>query len=148
MSRYLEIEKLCYRWVRVSGKRVQQLIECCMLPEGFQKFGHVIQNANNASDAQILEFHIDTSEALVPFISESGKEFGGDLRQDFPPNTKPVMIIGQDESTFESNLKNGDTWVDKDGRGDMRPKGRGYGIMASLFISREFGAGIIFQTRK
>jgi len=32
---------------------------------------------------------------------------------------KPVLFIGQDESSIESNTANSNTWVDQDGRGAM-----------------------------
>jgi len=57
------------------------------------------------------------------------------LQFDFPYAAKPVLFIGQDESSIESNTANSNTWVDQDGRGAMRPKGRGYSMMVSGFLS-------------
>jgi len=64
------------------------------------------------------------------------------LQFDFLFGCRPIILIGQDESSYESNLKKSDTWVDKDRKGAMGPKGRGYGFMVSQFIAREWGISL------
>uniref|UniRef100_A0A7S3QH27 Uncharacterized protein n=1 Tax=Chaetoceros debilis TaxID=122233 RepID=A0A7S3QH27_9STRA len=134
--RYLKLERKCYRWVRVPKQSVDALVDAGILPIGYHKLGKHLGSSN------LIEFHIDTHEVLEVFVTPQGQQYGGDLAYNFPPGTKPIMIIGQDELTFESNNQRSDTWIDKDGKGAMRPKGRGFGLMCSSFICREWGSGL------
>lgn len=137
-----------------------ELIEMETLPKGFEKLGREVKVRNSHKrleqstwvevevdmdwneDSDVLEFHVDDHETLEVFISPFGQKYGGNLQFDFPLCSRPIMLIGQDESSNESNLKNSDTWVDKDGKGAMYPKGRGYGYMVSQFIAREWGISL------
>lgn len=67
-------------------------------------------------------------------ISES---YGGHLSVRMPPNTKPLMILGQDECIFKQYLFTKGVWVMPDGTRQLIPKEEGHGIMISSLCSRE-----------
>ena len=131
-----------YRWVQVPVSRIQEMIKWGIVPKNVLIFGREIKAPYCDNKEKKMEFHIDIHEAFLAFILKNGQEFGGDLAFDFPFCMKPVMLIGQDESSIDSNLANNGTWVDNEGKGSIRPKGRGHGMMISAFVSREFGFGL------
>jgi hypothetical protein len=56
--------------------------------------------------------------------------------------TRPIMIVGQDESVFAQYLLGSKTWVGPKGqRPPLLPKSEGDGFMISAFVSREFVFG-------
>ncbi|KAI2502373.1 hypothetical protein MHU86_12105 [Fragilaria crotonensis] len=55
--------------------------------------------------------------------------------------TRPMMIVGQDESVFAQYLLGAKTWVGPKGQRPLLPKSEGDGYMLSAFVSREFGFG-------
>ena len=108
----------------------------------------MIQNVNikafgkRVPHTNVIEFHVDMDEALWVYISDENKAFGGDLSVWKDVHEKPLIVLGQDESIFEQHMFPSGTWVDKDGKSALRPKGAGYGMMVSAFVSREFGIGL------
>ena len=90
----------------------------------------------------MYEYHVDVHPAFENFVSAHGKRYGGDLPYDLNYCLKPVLFIGQDESSLDSNTFKSSTWYDPDGKGTLRPKGGGYAIMISGFVSRELGVGL------
>ncbi|KAI2494022.1 hypothetical protein MHU86_20508 [Fragilaria crotonensis] len=52
--------------------------------------------------------------------------------------TRPIMIVGQDESVFAQYLLGSKTWVGPKGQRPLLPKSEGDGFMLSAFVSREF----------
>jgi hypothetical protein len=43
LYRYLELEKICYRWIQVPRKRIMELIEVETLPKGFDWLGREVK---------------------------------------------------------------------------------------------------------
>ena len=62
-----------------------------------------------------------------------------------PPNTKPLMILGQDECIFKQYLFTKGVWVMPDGTRQLIPKEEGHGIMISSLCSRELGYGCLLS---
>ena len=81
------------------------------------------------------EYHIDTHpkfENLDPKILIK-----------FPPNTKPLILIGQDESCFKQSCYSKKCWTCPSGEMKLLPKSDGYTWMISAFISRDFVVGLV-----
>jgi hypothetical protein len=55
--------------------------------------------------------------------------------------TRPLMIIGQDESVFAQHLLGSKTWAGPKGQRQLLPKSEEEVYMLSAFLSREFGFG-------
>ena len=55
-----------------------------------------------------------------------------------PSKSRYVIFLYHDETVFNANDAQGTTWVDPEGRGAIRPKGKGRGLMISDYIE-EFG---------
>ena len=53
----------------------------------------------------------------------------------------PLILIGQDKSIFKQFLILPKQWNLPDGTAPLNPKDKGYGIMLSSFVSRDFGYG-------
>ena len=59
-----------------------------------------------------------------------------------PPDSKPLMILGQDEVIFKQYLMNSQVWTALDGTTPLVPKDDGRSLMISAgFTSRELGYG-------
>ena len=144
---YLKLERRAHRWVLVKHSELDALIIEEKVVPHIRKFGTDVTETlcarsllESQPDEKTYEFHVDTSEHFIPFVTN--QEFRGDLSCRMMCVERPVLIIGQDESAFEQNLYASGTWVDSDGKGAIRPKGAGYGLMVSAFVSREFGLGL------
>ena len=55
------------------------------------------------------------------------------------PSTKPIMMVGQDESIFKQYSFGCKCWVGPGGETQLLPKSDGYSQMVSGFVSRDFG---------
>jgi len=83
------------------------------------------------------EYHIDTYHkfrCMTPTMSVR-----------CPPNSRPVMIVGQDESCFKQYSFSKRCWVGPGGEMKLLPKTDGYTQMVSAFCSRTFGFGLILN---
>ena len=86
------------------------------------------------------EYHVDTSHELTKYISESTIEYGGNLSVRIN-GRRPVLIIGQDESTFHQYTFSKKSWKGPNGASFLSPKSDGEIYMVSGYQSREFGLG-------
>ena len=100
-------------------------------------FGHsyfdIIRNE------EVLEFHTDywnrkQNQELTTTIQPTTS-----IRMS--STTRPMMIIGQDESAFTQYLLRAKTWVGPSGQRPLLPQSESDGNMMSVFISRVFGFG-------
>ena len=90
----------------------------------------------------MLEFHVDDHRCLQMYACEYCGEFGRKVSVRRPPNSRPVIIFGQDEFVFSQLSFNGMQWVGPSGKRSILPKNDGMGVMVSAFQSREFGWGM------
>ena len=65
--------------------------------------------------------------------------FGGNLSVRKPPDMKPLMIFGQDESVYRQFLLGNRQWVGPQGQHPLLPKTDGLTLMVSALQSRETG---------
>jgi hypothetical protein len=68
--------------------------------------------------------------------------FGGNLSVRKPPDVKPLVIFGQDESVYSQFLLGNRQWVGPQGQHPLLPKTDGLSLMVSALQSRETGFGV------
>ena len=138
--RYLtEYEPYCRRWVHVSVVEAKAIIGI-NIEFGFRYHDIV-------TDTEMVEFHVDYWRRITTPGNKDRqheqclerKEATTSIRVSL--QTRPLMIIGQDESVFAQYLLGSKTWVGPKGQRPLLPKSEGDGYMLSAFVSREFGFG-------
>ena len=82
------------------------------------------------------EYHIDTHPT---FNDENKYQKKISIRSQA---TRPLMMIGQDESVFKQYSFGRKCWVGPGGETQLLPKSDGYSKMVSGFVSRDFGVGL------
>jgi hypothetical protein len=145
-KRYLtEYEPRCKRWVQLS------VVEANTIKDLDLRFGYTYFNI--FADKQMVEFHIDywsrvTRNTTSSISTEGPQTEPQQLHQkqattsvSVSLKTKPIMIVGQDESVFAQYLLGSKTWVGPNGQRPLLPKSEGDGYMLSTFVSRKFGFG-------
>ena len=95
-----------------------------------------------------LEYHVDTIPDFFWKELAASTRFGGNLSIRMPPQSKQLIIFGQDECIFNQFTLCRRYWVNKDGKRAILPKTEGMGIMISAFKSREFGFGFELTTEQ
>ena len=68
--------------------------------------------------------------------------FGGNLSVRKPPDSKPLMIFGQDKSVYNQFLIGNHQWVGPQGQHPLLPKTDGISFMVSALQSHETGFGV------
>ena len=87
------------------------------------------------------EYHIDTHNYLQQFLSTPlEKTFGG--RKSVRHTGKPLMIVGQDESTYHQYVFSKKNWKTPTGRSQLVPKGVGEMYMCSGFQGQSLDWGV------
>ena len=80
----------------------------------------------------MAEFHVNDYEFLHSVANEMGfGAFRGNLSVCKHPGTKPLMIVGQDESVFNQFLLKARQWVRPDGWRALLPKADGLSLLLS-----------------
>jgi hypothetical protein len=141
-KRYLtDYEPYCRRWVHVSVVEAKSTIGINV------EFGFRYHNI--VTDTEMLEFHIDYWRRATISDKKDRQDHEKEQRVEKEPTTsirvslktRPLMIVGQDESVFAQYLLGSKTWVGPKGQRPLLPKSEGDGYMLSAFVSREFGFG-------
>ena len=144
-KRYLtEYEPYCNRWIRLP-LREATTIKNLNVAFGYSYFDII-------SNEEWIEFHVDYWKSRImeekrtkqqpPAINDiqiEEKKATTSIR--VSSATRPIMIVGQDESVFAQYLLGSKTWVGPKGQRPLLPKSEGDGFMLSAFVSREFGFG-------
>jgi hypothetical protein len=103
--------------------------------------GYHYHSADNTID--MVEFHVDDYDLLHGVAEEMGfGAFRGNLSVRKPPDVKPLMIFGQDESVYSQFLFGSCQWVGPQGQHPLLLKTDGLSLMVSALQSRETGFGI------
>ena len=82
------------------------------------------------------EYHLDTHKAFYDYVTANNKQFGGDLSIRLCVGERPVMLVGQDESTFYQFVFSKKQWKGPNGKAFLMPKSEGEIYMASGFTAR------------
>ena len=143
-KRYLtDYEPYCKRWVQLSAEEAKATMNLNMT------FGYGYHDI--ISNKDMIEFHVDYWSQHQQEAAANNNANNID-RQVTPTTsirissrTRPLMIIGQDESVFAQYLLGSKTWVGPKGQRPLLPKSEGDGYMLSAFVAREFGFGKTWQ---
>ena len=132
---YSKYELRSYVWCQISEEVAVGLEnnEEVNLSKAFYEY-------RNDKGKMMREYHVDVHPYLKNYIHN--KEMGGDLSVRKPPNTRPVIVIGQDESVFKQYSFSSKSWVNPNGERKLLPKSDGYSLMISAYCSRVFGFGL------
>ena len=88
------------------------------------------------------ECHVDMHKTFWDYVSHGNKKYGGDLSIRLPVGVRPVLMVGQDESTFHQFIFSKKQWKGPNGKESLMPKSEGEIYMASGYTAREFGLGL------
>ena len=76
------------------------------------------------------------------FLDQGQYPFGYKCSIRKPPDQRPVILIGQDESTFHQYIFSNRNWVNNKGSSPILPKGFGDMLMISGMQSQKTGVGL------
>ena len=109
-KRYLTVyEPRCLRWVQLRKEEAQAIDDIDFA------FGH---SYLDTTGAQWIEFHADYCRQIPEILQ--GREAKPSIRAS--PGSKPLMIVGQDESVFTQFLLGQRNWVGPKGERPLLPK--------------------------
>jgi hypothetical protein len=137
-----ELQECC--WIQLP----KQLCEELLLPNEDSEKNLYTKDAHPYNDDNgntIVEVHSDVFEADQLVILQNDdcdeyKRLGGCVSVRRIPGKIQTVFV-QDKSTFKAYAKSDKTWT-VDGIVPERHKGEGPGLMASAFVSREYGMGM------
>jgi hypothetical protein len=89
---------------------------------------------DQTSGQDMIEFHVNNFDFLHSVADEMGfGAVGGNLSIHKPPDTKQLMIFGQDESVFNQFLLKSRFLRGQSGQHPFLPKTEGLSLMLSAF---------------
>ena len=132
IDRYLEYELRCYRWISITKRERDMMVENKEISEDLGYCYCCTLDGN-----ELYEFHVDDHEIFS--VKCSHLPYGGYLSVRMPSGAKPLMIVGQDECIFKQYVFTKGIWVLPDGTKQIIPKDEGQGLMISGMCSREIG---------
>ena len=138
LLQYFKYEQRCYRWVQLTDENIENIMKDY---EDFPK-NACYDYVDTTSNLQMHEYHIDTHPCLNNYIATDNLKYGGNLSVRKDDNEKPLMLIGQDESTYHQFTFSKKQWKGPQGHHMIQPKGEGEMLMVSGYQSREFGLGL------
>jgi len=130
IQQYLKYERFTYRWVHIEEDVAIEMEKNKELLEGI----FVLFEKDNK---KYREYHVDTH----PMFATLKKNMSIQVQ----PTTRPLIILGQDESVFKQFSFSKKCWVGPGGVTQLLPKSEGYSRMISAFVSRDFGVGILLS---
>jgi hypothetical protein len=136
---YFKLERRAHRRVQLTEEKANELEETLSKPL-LQK--NASYNYITADDVQMREYHLDTHKAFGDFVSANNRQYGGDLSVRLRIGERPVLLVGQDESTFHQYIFSKKQWRGPNRKAFLMPKSEGEMYMASGFTAREFRLGL------
>ena len=136
---YLAVLELrTHRWIQFTEDEYDQLKFKVLATPG--------RYTNDNTGVEMVEFHVDDHAQLQSLAIKKYGEFRGNVHHTW--KGKPVIIFGQDESTFNQYAFGNKLWVGSNGERAFLPKHNGMGLMISAFQLREFGFGFEMTPEK
>ena len=86
----------------------------------------------------MCEYHVDMYPTLLNYIDETNKKYGRNLSVHKGENERPLLIFGQDESTYHQLIFSKKYWKGPAGMKFIIPKGCEDVLIISGFQSREY----------
>jgi hypothetical protein len=139
LVQYFKLERRAHRWVQLTEEKAIELEESLTKPP-LQK--NVAYNYATPEGVSMREYHLDTHKVFYDYVTANNKQYGGDLSVRLRVGERPVMLVGQDESTFHQFVFSKKQWKGPNGKAFLMPKSEGEIYMASGFTAREFGLGL------
>ncbi len=90
----------------------------------------------NLDSTPMPKFHVDDHNCFQEYATEFCPEFGGNLSVCSPPNSRPLIIFGQDESIFSQFSFNSMQWVGLSIMRSILSKNDGIRVMVSTPVKR------------
>ncbi len=95
------------------------------------------------TEEEMVKFHVDDFDILHNVAEEKGfGTFRGNLSVRKPPEEKPFMMFGKDESVYSQHHLKSKQWVGPLGQWALFPKTDGFSLMISAIQSCETGFGV------
>ena len=135
IDKYFNYESQAYVWVHLTAEEATILEndQNINLAKAFHSY-------TGENGSEMREYHIDIHPHLYSFVRN--KRMGGDLSVRNKDGSRPVIIIGQDESIVKQYSFSSKSWQGAEGQRKLVPKSDGYSLMISAFCSRAFGLGL------
>ena len=128
--RYLtEYEPRWERWLQIPA----HVVDADRVLKERKRSGYEYFDSSNSA---MVEFHEDSVHD-----SEAAKEYTRRMSVRAPPNSRPILLVGQDEALFAQYAVQLKSWSGPKGERLMDPKTEGDKLMLSSFIGREIGFG-------
>jgi hypothetical protein len=106
-----KLEPQTHRWIQVTKETVERWKLEKRIPNDESTAARGYAYRDQSSEEDMMEFHVDDFDFLHSVADEMGfGAVGGNLSVRKPPNTKPLMIFGQDESVFNQFLLKSSFW--------------------------------------
>lgn len=87
------------------------------------------------------EYHVDSHLSFCNLVNPDKKQFGGNLSVRKCSDTKPLLMIGQDETVVSQFSFSSSAWIGSNGASLLLPKSQGESLLCTAFASRSFGLG-------
>ena len=97
-----------HRWIQVTAETVEEWTRRENKLSENDTRGYAYVSADNKN---MVEFHVDDLDLLHEYATTAGVVFGGNPSVQKTPDTKPLMISGQDESVYNPFLLRNWQWV-------------------------------------
>lgn len=88
------------------------------------------------------EYHVNIHSKLEDFIKQEYRCYGSNLSVRKKEEDQPLIIVGQDESTFNQFVFSKISWKDEKGHQQLVPKGGGNMLMVLGYQGDPFGLGL------
>ena len=141
INSYLNWEFRAFHWVQLSDTDAIELerdIKNPIPPNTFYSYKSRI--------IKMREYHIDTHPILFRYAQR--KDMGGDHSVRMPKGSRPILLIGQDESVYKQFQFSSRAWKGPTGENTLLPTSDGYSKMVSCYIGRSFGMGLYVSDGK
>ena len=135
---YFIAERRSHRWVQINETTAKNLEQN---ETNFPK-NCFHQYLGDGGEYTMHEYHIDTHKCLFQFVPDCDKIFGASLSIRKDQNVRPLILIGQDESTYHRFIFAKKQWKGPLGQHQLLPKSEGEILMVSGMQAREFGLGV------
>ena len=143
-KKYLtKLEPRTHRWIQVTKENVEKWKSEKKISYHDNDAGRGYTYQDLQTGEEMVKFHVNNFDMLHDVAEEKGFcTFGGNLSVRKPPEEKPVMMFGQDESVYSQFHLKSTQWVGPLGQRTLLPKTDGLSLMTSAIQSRETGSGV------
>ena len=81
----------------------------------------VSHNYTTLEGVRMREYHVDMHKTFYKYVSDDNKQYGGDLSVRLPVGVRPVLMVGQDETTFHQFIFSKKQWKGPNGKAFLMP---------------------------